>query len=87
METDNYSLLSELPEEASLTEEEPRGWGVANPDRRGGGVNGRRWLGCTAASHSDGVRPVSRDAAQGGAAGSRQLDGKDPAQRKGRKPS
>ena len=23
METDNYSLLSELPEEASLTEEEP----------------------------------------------------------------
>jgi hypothetical protein len=29
-------------------------------------------------------RPVSRDAAQGGAAGSRQLDGKDPAQRKGK---
>jgi len=39
-------------------------------------------VGRAAASHSDSVRPVSRNAAQRGVAGPCQLDGEDPAQRK-----
>jgi len=55
---------------------------LQTPTGRGGGVPGRRWLGRAAASHSDSVRPVSRNAAQRGVAGPCQLDGEDPAQRK-----
>jgi hypothetical protein len=64
----------------------PEGWGVATPNRGGGRVDVWRRLGRTTAGHSDRLRSISGNAVSGGVASSRQLDGKDPAQRKRRKP-
>jgi hypothetical protein len=67
-------------------QEKPGGFGAAVPGRGRGQPDTRGWMGRTTASHVGSLRPIEGDATSGSATSPCQLNGENPAQRKGRMP-